>query len=822
MPSLKLEEARARASLITVDSYRVELDLTTGDTEFGSRTTIDFVCADTSAMTFVDVQPRSLTSTTLNGRQLRADELDDGRLPLTGLQSRNTLVVDARMAYSHDGEGMHRSLDPADGNVYLHGMSFLDAAPRMFACFDQPDLKAPFTVSVRAPQDWVVIGNGAATQTGPGEWALATTKPLATYFVTVVAGPYHSVFHTHDGIRLGLHTRRSLAEHLDKDADELFTVTGQSFDAYHGLFGIRYPFGEYHQAFVPGFNAGAMENPGCVVFRDGLIFRSAVTDGERSSRARVVVHEMAHQWFGDLVTMRWWDDLWLNESFAEYMAYRVTDDATAFDDSWVEFAFARKQWGLVADQSPSTHPVAGNGAADAASALTDFDGISYAKGAAVLKQLNAYVGDQVFLAGVRAHLHDHAYGNATLADLLQAWTDAGAVDLDRWAQSWLRTAGPDTLQTVLADGGYSVSRTPPSGRPAMRPHSVVARKFGVEAAREPVALTIDQDQVRVPVTPDPAYPLLLVDSRDDTWAKLRLDPASQDALPDVLPTIGDPVSRAALWLSVRDSVADAELDPRDYLALLEAAVPLEPEDIALSSLLGGARRLFGRLLPGDDPLARVAEAAKRCLRTAPPGSSRQVAAARGWVGSTFDADQLRGWLQGHGVPERLAVDEELRWSILLRLCVLGAADQDMIDVELARDHTVEGSIHAAECHAALPDPATKAEVWRAITGDESLSNYELEAMCEGFWQPEQLDLGESYVERYFDELPKTTAIRSGWVVQLSVEAAFPTYAVEQRTLDLAATVAADESAAPGVRRGVVDRADQVRRALVSRKRYGIA
>lgn len=821
MPSLKLDEARIRAALITVESYQVELDLTTGDEEFGSRTTIVFESADSSAATFVDVKPRSLTSATLNGRQLTPSDLDAGRLPLSGLQSRNTLIVEARMAYSHDGEGLHRSVDPADDKVYLHGMSFLDAAPRMFACFDQPDLKAPYTVLVRAPRDWMVIGNGAATQTAPGEWALAKTKPLSTYFVTVVAGPYHSVFHTHDGIRLGLHTRHSLAEHLDKDADELFTVTGQSFDAYHRLFGIRYPFGDYHQAFVPGFNAGAMENPGCVVFRDGMIFRSAVTDGERSSRARVVVHEMAHQWFGDLVTMQWWDDLWLNESFAEYMAYRVTDDVTAFDDSWVEFAFARKRWGLVADQSPSTHPIAGNGAVDAASALTDFDGISYAKGAAALKQLNAYLGDEVFLAGVRSHLNDHAYANATLADLLQAWTDAGAVDLDSWAQGWLRTAGVDTLQTALADEGYSVGRNPPADRPARRPHTVVARQFGVAGAGDPAAVTIDRDRVRLPVAADPAHPLLLVDSRDDTWAKLRLDEASRQALPHVLPTMDDPVSRAALWLSVRDSVADADLDPRDYLALLETAVPRESEDIALSSLLGGARTLFGQLLPGTDALERVAAVAQRCLDAALPGSSRQVAAARGWVANTFDADRLHGWLEGDGVPERLAVDDELRWRILLRLCVLGVAGRPAIDAELARDHTVEGSIHAAECRAALPDAASKAETWRAITGDESLSNYELEALCAGFWQPEQVELGEPYVERYFEELPKTTAIRSGWVVQLSVEAAFPTYAVEQRTLDLAAAAAADSSAAPGVRRGIIDCADQVRRALVSRTRYGI-
>jgi aminopeptidase N len=360
MPSLTAEVAHSRAAALTVHAYDVELDLTQGDRTFGSTTRILFSAAAQSS--FLDVRPDQLTSVLLNGAPIDVAGLEDGRLQLTGLTAENELVVVASMAYSHDGEGLHRSVDAADGLTYLYAMSFLDAAPRIFACFDQPDLKAPYRVKVTAPQDWIVLGNGAAEQVAPGRWELAETRPLSTYFVTLVAGPYHLIRGEHDGIPLGLACRRSLAEHLDREAEDLFAVTGQAFDEYHRLFGYRYPFGEYHQAFVPEFNAGAMENPGCVTFRDEMVFRSMVTDGERSGRARTVVHEMAHQWFGDTVTMRWWNDLWLNESFAEYMAHRVSTSATHYTDNWIDFAFVRKWWGLrptsaaPPTRSPPTRP----------------------------------------------------------------------------------------------------------------------------------------------------------------------------------------------------------------------------------------------------------------------------------------------------------------------------------------------------------------------------------------------------------------------------------------------------------------------------------
>ena len=449
MPSLTRSEARQRAELISVSSMEVDLDLAradeTGEETFASTTTIRFACAQPGASTFLDLKPAELRSLTLNGAALDPSGLGDGRIELHGLEADNVLVAVATMRYSRDGQGLHRAVDPADGQHYVYGHLFLDAAPSVFACFDQPDLKAPYAVSVTAPEGWQVIGNGAAAEVEPGRWELARTKPLATYFVTVCAGPWASVRSEHDGIPLGIHARASLREPLERQAEQMLEVTRACFDYYHRLFGIRYPFGEYHQVFVPEFNAGAMENPGCVTFRDTYVFRGAAARDEVLTRSNTIAHEMAHMWFGDLVTMRWWDDLWLNESFAEYMAHRTSVDATEFTEGWVDSTVARKMWGYAAERTPSTHPVAGGAALDAQAALQDFDGISYAKGAATLRQLIAHIGDDAFIAGVSAYLREHAYGNGTLADFLGSMERASGQDLGEWSKAWLLTAGLDVI-----------------------------------------------------------------------------------------------------------------------------------------------------------------------------------------------------------------------------------------------------------------------------------------------------------------------------------------------------------------------------------------
>ncbi len=462
--TLRHSEARDRFDLLDVESYDVALDLASDEATFRSVTTIRF--SSRGGSTFLDLKPVRVNAIRLNGSVLDADLLERGRVPLETAAGTNELVVDAVMRFRNDGEGLHRSVDPADGKHYVYGMSFMDAAPSIFACFDQPDLKAPYTFHVTAPTDWVVVGNAPGAQVEPGTWELEQTQPLSTYFVTLVAGPYHLVRDEHDGIPLGLSARASIAKDLDADADELLTMTKQCFDEFHRLFGIRYPFGDYHQAFVPEFNAGAMENPGCVTFRDPLVFSSRVTRGVRISRATTVAHEMAHQWFGNIVTPKWWDDLWLNESFAEYMGNRVTADVTEYDDAWTHNAYARRQWGLVADQRPSTHPVAGNGAADATAALQDFDGISYAKGSSILKQLNATLGDEVFFAGAVDHFTKHRFGNATMHDLFASWEQAGAGDLELVHQQLAahRRAGHDHARPR---GGHGAAYSPggPPGRP---------------------------------------------------------------------------------------------------------------------------------------------------------------------------------------------------------------------------------------------------------------------------------------------------------------------------------------------------------------------
>ncbi|HZX04672.1 aminopeptidase N [Kribbella sp.] len=817
MPSLTVDGARTRAAALSVQSYDVDLDLTQGERTFGSTTTIRFTAS--SSGSWVDAKPDELISVTLNGSAVDVAGLNDGRLELTDLQAENELVVVATMAYSHDGEGLHRAVDAADGLAYTYAMSFLDAGPRIFACFDQPDLKAPYRFKVTAPQEWLVLGNGAATQVSPGRWELAETKPLSTYFVTVVAGPYHQVTDHHDGINLSVVSRQSLKDALDREAADIFEVTKQSFDEYHRMFGYRYPFGEYHQAFVPEFNAGAMENPGCVTFRDSMVFRSAATDGERSQRARTIVHEMAHQWFGDTVTMKWWNDLWLNESFAEYMAHRVATAATRYSDNWLDFAYMRKWWGLQADQRSSTHPVAADAVKDAASSLDDFDGISYAKGAATLKQLAAYLGDDVFLAGINAHIAAHEFGNATFADLVGKWTEAGATGLDDWAQAWLRTPGLDTLTVVRTAGGIKLHRKAPAAYPATRPHKLIVAGYDADGGRTAVDVLVDADEVDVDL--DPSVAVVIPDAGDDSWAKIRLDADSLANLAAVLPKITDGVTRAVVLNSVRDAVADAELDPKAGFDVVLGMLPTETSDIAVGTLLNwSVSHLLGVYLPYEPYRGQLADVLRARLETVEVGSSVQLSLARGFVRFTDDVDRLKGWLAGDGVPDGVTMDADLRWLVTLQLARLGAIGEAEIDAELRRDSSSEGVVHATRCRAALPTAEAKERAWGQITTDADLANYELYAACEGFWHPAQAELTAPYVDRYFAEIGGTEKLRSGWVVARSAQLAFPRYAVEQRVVDRGSALVADESVAAGIRRSVADGVDDVKRALSVRSAFG--
>ena len=830
MTNLTRVEAGARSALIDVLGYSVELDLAQGATTFESSSTVRFSCADPGGSTFLDVKPLRLHTVTLNGVEMDLTGFDGERIGLTSLAPENEVVVTATMSYSNDGQGLHRAVDSADDRHYVYGHSFLDAAPRVFGCFDQPDLKAPYDVSVTAPPEWIVLGNGAATRTGQGTWVLATTKPLSTYFFTVCAGPYASVTTVHDGIPLGIHARASLREPLERQAEQMLTITAQSFDYYHSLFGIRYPFGEYHQVFVPEFNAGAMENPGCVTLRDQYVFRGAMTHDEVLTRSSTITHEMAHMWFGDLVTMRWWDDLWLNESFAEYMSHRTLEAATEFTDAWVDSSMARKPWGYAAERMPSTHPVAGSPAPDAQSALQNFDGISYAKGAATLRQLIAYIGDDAFISGVGEYLRSHAYGNAALADFLGSMERASGRDLRAWADAWLRTSGLDAISVEVTSERGSITsatlrRTPPAAHPADRPHSLDVAGFSGGAEVFRVLTTVDRDQIALPdLEGRPAANMLIPNATDLTWANIKLDAAAVAAAPSELSAVPQAQARAVVWTALLDGVALAEIDPRHLLAVLATSWAGESNQSIINRVgLQLTQRVIPAFIPTDEQdgaLAVMAKAAGEMLAAAEPGSSRALVAARYVAATSADEDLLRRWAAGERLPEGLAGDSDFRWVAVGNLARRGAIGPAELDAALDQDRTMAGNLKWLQARASAPDAPAKVWAWEQLTGEHGRSNYELNALAAGFWHANDQDVLRPYVARYFRDVPALSG-RVGEDALARVAAlAYPADQVEASTAEQSAAALLRPDLTASVRRAVLDADAQLREALASRAVFG--
>jgi aminopeptidase N len=810
MRTLLRDEAIERARLLDVSSYDVDLDLT-GDEDFRSTTVIRFTCSEPGASTFVELDAWPL-EVLLNGRVLSL-EREGNRIPLPDLQADNELRVVARCSYSRTGEGLHRFVDPADGEVYVWGQSFLDDAQRQFACFDQPDLKAVFRLQVTAPDDWTVIGNERGSRDG-GRWTFAPTQRMSTYLFTVAAGPWHGERRVHDGIEMGVWCRQSLAPYLE--AEELFEVTSQCFDSYHRTFGIRYPFGDtYDQLWVPEFNAGAMENVGAVTFAEDLLFRSRVTEGERRTRAMVIAHEMAHMWFGDLVTMRWWDDLWLNESFAELMGFWTVDVATRFDDGWTYFCTGRKAWGYAADQMPTTHPISGE-VADNRSALLNFDGISYAKGASVLRQLMAWIGDETFFEGVRRYLREHEFGNTSLTDFLGALEQASGRDLDEWAQAWLRTPGVSTLRAA----GDAVLQEPPADHPVLRDHRIRVGRYdrvdGELAAKPPIDLEVTG--ATTPVEGLLGHDLVLLNDGDLTFAKVRLDEQSLSTVVSRLRELADPLARALCWSAVYDTVRDAEVPARVLVDAVIGNVAAETDPHVVQTLLGQATR--AALAWTADPSSRQAlvAATSAGATAAEPASDLQLTWTRAWVDVATDVAALQHLLEAP--PAGLAVDRELRWHVVRRLAQLGGVTAADIDAELAADTTAAGERHAAYAHAARPDPKAKREAWEAVMHDPSLANHRTGALAEGFWQIESPGLCRDYVEPYFAELPEMWQTRSPHTGRIIAARMYPSVLFEQDILDRTDTFLAQPTLHPGLRRVVLERQDDLRRAVTARGRHG--
>jgi aminopeptidase N len=840
-------ETSERSRLLRVEDYDVSFDLTRGDEVFGSVSVIRFRCAEPGASTYVDLIAPAVREIVLNGvaidpaQAVQGDgEGGGGRITVDGLAERNELRVVADCGYTNTGVGMHRTVDSVDGKVYVYTDFEPAEARKAFANFEQPDLKAAFTFHVTAPEHWTVLSNQPApapepASSGVAVWHFPATPRISTYLTAVVAGEYHLVRDSHTTpsgqvIPLGLACRASLAEHLEPD--DMFAITKQGFDFYVRLFGTDYPFAKYDQAIVPEFAAGAMENVGCVTISEQFLFRSKVTDLMYEMRAMVIMHEMAHMWFGDLVTMRWWNDLWLNESFAEYCGFLASAEATRFTGAWATFANLRSAFGYLQDKMPSTHPIAAD-VPTLTAAIANFDGISYAKGASVLKQLVAYVGRGRFFEGIHDYLGEHAWANATLSDLQRAITASSGKDLAEWSRAWLETAGPNTLRSefeVGADGTFSsfaVLQEAPAEHPTLRPHHIAIglynRTDGTLTRSRRVEVDVSGARTAVPELTGVAQPdLVLLNDDDLTYALVRFDARSLVTLTEAIGEFTDPLARAVCWSAALDMVQEAELSLPAFVRLLVSGMGQEASVSVLQSLHLITARLFVTMADpewvrtGQEQLATAAAA---LLRSAEPGSDHQLAWAQllSWTATTPDQlDLVAGLLDGRSEVPGLAVDTELRWSLLLRLVATGRAGDPEIDAELARDATDAGQRYAAGCRAAVPDAEHKAAAWALLAESEDLGVEGVFEVTRGFAQPEHAPLLAPYAERYLEVMPTIWSSRGDHFRIVLGQQLFPYPAASPELVQRIDEFLAADERDPGLARVVVECRATVQRALRSR------
>jgi aminopeptidase N len=827
-------EAQARARLIVKPSYAVELDLTVGAETFDCTAVIRFGCRRPGAKTFIDLGAVELRSAELNGAPLGRDAFAGERISLHSLRETNELRISARCPYSRNGVGLHRFQDPVDSEVYLYTDFEPREAHRVYPCFDQPDLKGTLSLTVVAPPGSEVIANmapGTRPAAGAGgRWVFPETALLPTYVTGMAAGPYHAVRDEHRGIPLGVFCRRSLAPHLD--ADEILTVTRQGFDFFTQLFDYDYAFGKYDQIFVPEFNSGAMENVGCVTFNESMIYRSKVTESDREERALVILHELAHMWFGNLVTMRWWDDLWLNESFATYMSQVALGRATRFQNAWTSFARAEKPWAAAQDQLPTTHPIVAD-VPDTEAARTQFDGISYAKGAAVLKQLVAWVGEEAFTAGIRRYFRSHEYDNADLAAFLAALAQASGRPLERWAAVWLERAGINTLsaRTQLADQSridrFTIAQTAPQGWPTLRPHRIGVGLYDVTGGnlvrRRLVATDVEGEETRVPALEGETMPdLILVNDEDLTYTKIRLSESSRRTMLASLSTLADPLARVLLWNAAWDEVRDGEGPAREYVSLVLQNLGGEDDSGVLRSLLGQAQLAVTFYVSAEHRAAereKVAAAAAAALATAPPASDHQLVWAQTFVRAARNPahlGRLREWLLGNGLPPGLTLDRDLRWLVVVALSTLGLMPEAEIEHELERERNDWSERRAATARAARPLPEAKATAWRAIADDPATPLSTGRALERGFMRSDQDQLLEPYVERYFEVLRRIWQDREPEVALSFAGGMYPTVLVSEALVERTDRELAASALAPPLRRRLLEQRDQVERALRAR------
>ncbi|MDT0179035.1 aminopeptidase N [Microbacterium sp. ARD31] len=836
-------EAQERRATVETHAYDVALDLTTGDEVFASRSVIRFA-ATAGASTFVDLIARTVREITLNGRSLDpAAVYADSRIALEGLTDENELVVVADCEYTNTGEGLHRFVDPVDGEVYLYTQFEVPDSRRVFAVFEQPDLKATFRFTVTAPDAWKVVSNSPTPEPQPaGEglatWSFEPTPRISSYITALVAGPYEQVFSeltSSDGrtISLGVYARKSLWQYLD--ADYVFEKTRQGFAYFEDKFGVPYPFAKYDQLFVPEFNAGAMENAGAVTFTETYVFRSKVTDAVKERRVVTILHELAHMWFGDLVTMKWWNDLWLNESFAEWASTIATAEATEWTEAWTTFNAMEKTWAYRQDQLPSTHPVFAE-INDLEDVQVNFDGITYAKGGSVLKQLAAWVGIEAFFAGVSAYFQKHAWGNTELSDLLVELESTSGRELTTWSKKWLETAGVNTLAPeIRVDGDgvitrFAIVQTAPADYPTIRPHRLGVGFYtlqGEELVRtHHLELDVDGDLTEVPDLVGHRQPdLVLLNDNDLAYAKIRLDEKSLRTATAHLSKISDPLARSLVWGAAWDQTRDGEASATEYLDLVLQNIGTETESTTVRTTLAQLQLAANSYVdPATRDVARerVAEGLWALAQDAEAGSDSQLQFVTAYASAASTPAQWERVAQLRSGAQELPgleIDADLSWALLVSLAAGGVVSAAEIDEALAADNTAKGGEFAAQARAALPSVEAKRAAWQSLVDSADLPNTVVRSAAAGFVHPAGVPALREFVDAYFDMLLPVWESRTYQIAQYLIVGLYPAPLADAALRDATRGWLAEHRDAPAaLRRLVNENLAGVERALSVQER----
>ncbi|MCU1482856.1 MAG: pepN [Subtercola sp.] len=832
-------EAQERAALVSVQSYDVTLDLTQGPEIFTSTTKVRFRAA-AGASTFIDAITKNVHSVLLNGKDLDPAQVSDGvRIQLDDLADENILTVVADALYTNTGEGLHRFVDPVDDEVYLYSQFEVPDSRRVFAVFEQPDLKATFTFTVTAPDYWQVVSNSPTPEpVSIGEskatWSFETTPVISSYITAIVAGPYvveRSELTSSDGrtIPLGVFSRASLSQYMD--ADYVFEKTRQGFEFYEKRFDYPYPFAKYDQLFVPEFNAGAMENAGAVTFTEAYVFRSKVTDAQRERRVVTILHELAHMWFGDLVTMKWWNDLWLNESFAEYISTLATAEATEWHGAWATFASTEKSWAYRQDQLPSTHPIFAT-INDLDDVQVNFDGITYAKGASVLKQLVAWVGQDEFLAGVGQYFTKHAYSNTELKDLLAELEDTSGRDLTGWSKLWLETAGVNTLRPEIETDSdkvitsFAITQTAPAEWPTIRPHRLAIGFYnmheGALIRNHRVELDVAGELTEVPELAGLTRPdLVLLNDDDLAYTKIRLDDQSLSTAISHLGAIEDGLARAIVWGSAWDATRDAETRPRDFIRLVLGNIATEAESTTLRTALNQVVQTAAIYVAPSfraEAQAEVADELWGLARNAAPGSDEQFQFVKFFAAAAKTDESLavvESLLEGETKLEGLEIDADLTWDLLTSLVAAGKAGEAQIDAALAADNTASGAQSAASARASIPTAEAKANAWASLVDTDGASNLIVRATTVGFQRANDDALLQPYIAKYFDAVQQLWETRTYQIAATLITGLYPAGLASQELRDATQAWLDTDPQPAALRRLVVENLAGVDRALAA-------